>query len=77
MAQTVLATGPDRSIRLLQFAKERERVENRRDFLKLRRQQQIQRELDGYVEWIGIAEEVILNEDRTTDEERANIMEGQ
>ncbi|EGT30002.1 hypothetical protein CAEBREN_28992 [Caenorhabditis brenneri] len=32
-----------------EFAKERERVENRREFLKLRRQQQIERELNGYV----------------------------
>lgn len=31
-----------------EFAKERERVENRRAFLKLRRQQQIERELNGY-----------------------------
>ncbi|KAL7980983.1 hypothetical protein Chor_002137 [Crotalus horridus] len=31
---------------------ERERVENRRAFLKLRRQQQIERELNGYLEWI-------------------------
>ena len=59
-----------------EFAKERERVENRRDFLKLRRQQQIERELDGYLEWILIAEEIVLHEDRTTDEERAAIMEG-
>uniref|UniRef100_A0A8B9W372 Voltage-dependent N-type calcium channel subunit alpha n=1 Tax=Anas zonorhyncha TaxID=75864 RepID=A0A8B9W372_9AVES len=35
-----------------EFAKERERVENRRAFLKLRRQQQIERELNGYLEWI-------------------------
>ncbi|KAK3509851.1 hypothetical protein QTP70_015373, partial [Hemibagrus guttatus] len=35
-----------------EFAKERERVENRSEFLKLRRQQQIERELDGYLEWI-------------------------
>lgn len=41
----------------------------------MRRQQQIERELEGYLEWILIAEEVILNEDRTTDEERAAIME--
>lgn len=32
-----------------EFAKERERVENRREFLKLRRQQQIERELNGYL----------------------------
>lgn len=35
-----------------EFAKERERVENRQAFLKIRRQQQLERELDGYVEWI-------------------------
>ncbi|XP_053907732.1 voltage-dependent P/Q-type calcium channel subunit alpha-1A [Cuculus canorus] len=46
-----------------EFAKERERVENRRAFLKLRRQQQIERELNGYMEWISKAEEVILAED--------------
>ncbi|XP_063787224.1 voltage-dependent P/Q-type calcium channel subunit alpha-1A isoform X12 [Pseudophryne corroboree] len=46
-----------------EFAKERERVENRRAFMKLRRQQQIERELNGYMEWISKAEEVILAED--------------
>lgn len=35
-----------------EFAKEREKVENRQTFLKLRRQQQLERELNGYVEWI-------------------------
>uniref|UniRef100_A0A672NEA8 Voltage-dependent P/Q-type calcium channel subunit alpha-1A n=1 Tax=Sinocyclocheilus grahami TaxID=75366 RepID=A0A672NEA8_SINGR len=35
-----------------EFAKERERVENRSEFLKLKRQQQIERELNGYLEWI-------------------------
>ncbi|XP_061840237.1 voltage-dependent P/Q-type calcium channel subunit alpha-1A-like isoform X2 [Nerophis lumbriciformis] len=49
-----------------EFAKERERVENRSEFLKLRRQQQIERELNGYLEWICKAEEVILAEDDTT-----------
>ncbi|KAF3846512.1 hypothetical protein F7725_003590 [Dissostichus mawsoni] len=33
-----------------EFAKERERVENRSEFLKLRRQQQIERELNGYLD---------------------------
>ncbi|XP_050685852.1 voltage-dependent calcium channel type A subunit alpha-1-like isoform X27 [Eriocheir sinensis] len=60
-----------------EFAKERERVENRQEFLKLRRQQQLERELNGYVEWICKAEEVILAEERTTDEEKAHIMEGE
>ncbi|XP_019643318.1 PREDICTED: voltage-dependent P/Q-type calcium channel subunit alpha-1A-like isoform X3 [Branchiostoma belcheri] len=44
------------------FAKERERVENRREFLKMRRQAQIEKELNGYLEWICKAEEVILAE---------------
>lgn len=35
-----------------EFAKERERVENRRAFFKLRRRQQLDRELNGYLEWI-------------------------
>ncbi|KAM4548311.1 LOW QUALITY PROTEIN: voltage-dependent R-type calcium channel subunit alpha-1E [Odontesthes bonariensis] len=46
-----------------EFAKERERVENRRAFMKLRRQQQIERELNGYRAWIDRAEEVILAEE--------------
>ncbi|XP_055947185.1 voltage-dependent calcium channel type A subunit alpha-1-like [Argiope bruennichi] len=58
-----------------EFAKERERVENRQEFLKLRRAQQLERELNGYVEWICRAEEVILNEERTTEEEKMLIME--
>jgi hypothetical protein len=35
-----------------EFARERERVENRQAFIKLRRQQQLERELNGYVGWI-------------------------
>ncbi|NXH05335.1 CAC1E protein, partial [Loxia leucoptera] len=46
-----------------EFAKERERVENRRAFMKLRRQQQIERELNGYRAWIDKAEEVMLAEE--------------
>jgi hypothetical protein len=42
-----------------EFAKERERVENRQAFLKLRRQQQLERELNGYVEWICKAGNII------------------
>uniref|UniRef100_A0A8C5DAL2 Voltage-dependent P/Q-type calcium channel subunit alpha-1A n=1 Tax=Gouania willdenowi TaxID=441366 RepID=A0A8C5DAL2_GOUWI len=49
-----------------EFAKERERVENRSEFLKLRRQQQIERELNGYLEWICKAEEVIVAEEDGT-----------
>ena len=83
-----------------EFAKERERVENRRAFLKIRRQQQIEREYNNYIEWINRAgdndliifsiriylvffllffsftEDVILNEERTTEQERRAIHEG-
>lgn len=44
--------------------------------MRLRRRQQVQRELDGYVDWICKAEEAILGEDRTTDEEKMHIMDG-
>ncbi|XP_047656747.1 voltage-dependent P/Q-type calcium channel subunit alpha-1A isoform X24 [Tachysurus fulvidraco] len=53
-----------------EFAKERERVENRSEFLKLRRQQQIERELNGYLEWICKAEEVILADEVNDGDER-------
>ncbi|GLV41113.1 cacophony [Carabus blaptoides fortunei] len=58
-----------------EFAKEREKVENRQVFLKLRRQAQLERELNGYVAWICKAEEVILAEERTTEEEKMHIIE--
>ena len=38
--------------RCSEFAKERERVENRRSFLKLRKQQVIDRQAEAYLEWI-------------------------
>lgn len=44
--------------------------------MRLRRRQQVQRELDGYVDWICKAEEAILGEDRTTEEEKMHIMDG-
>ncbi|KAL3280079.1 hypothetical protein HHI36_017585, partial [Cryptolaemus montrouzieri] len=45
------------------------------EFLKLRRQKELERELYGYVQWICKAEEVILAEERTTEEEKMHIME--
>uniref|UniRef100_A0AAY4EPL5 Voltage-dependent N-type calcium channel subunit alpha n=1 Tax=Denticeps clupeoides TaxID=299321 RepID=A0AAY4EPL5_9TELE len=56
-----------------EFAKERERVEKRQEFLKLRRQQQIERELTGYLEWICRAEEVLLAEEDQNAEERSPL----
>uniref|UniRef100_A0AAV2J028 Voltage-dependent N-type calcium channel subunit alpha n=1 Tax=Knipowitschia caucasica TaxID=637954 RepID=A0AAV2J028_KNICA len=54
-----------------EFAKERERVEKRQVFLKLRRQQQIERELTGYLEWICKAEEVLLEEEDEIADEKS------
>jgi hypothetical protein len=48
-----------------EFAKEREKVENRQTFLKLRRQQQLERELNGYVEWICKAGQSIFFDFKT------------
>uniref|UniRef100_A0A8C4I3F3 Voltage-dependent N-type calcium channel subunit alpha n=1 Tax=Dicentrarchus labrax TaxID=13489 RepID=A0A8C4I3F3_DICLA len=56
-----------------EFAKERERVEKRQEFLKLRRQQQIERELTGYLEWICKAEEVLLEEEEEIAEEKSPL----
>ncbi|KAL0965374.1 hypothetical protein UPYG_G00280480 [Umbra pygmaea] len=56
-----------------EFAKERERVEKRQDFLKLRRQQQIEKELTGYLEWICKAEEVLLEEEDEHAEEKSPL----
>ncbi|KAM4635714.1 voltage-dependent N-type calcium channel subunit alpha-1B [Polymixia lowei] len=56
-----------------EFAKERERVEKRQEFLKLRRQQQIERELTGYLEWICKAEEVLLEEEDEHAEEKSPL----
>ncbi|XP_011300228.1 voltage-dependent calcium channel type A subunit alpha-1 isoform X3 [Fopius arisanus] len=58
-----------------EFAKEREKVEKRQEFQKNRRQAQLERELNGYVEWICKAEEVILAEERTTEEEKKHIID--
>lgn len=43
-----------------EFAKERERVENRRAFLKVRRTQKMERHLHGYIDWISKAGKGIL-----------------
>ncbi|XP_012056925.1 PREDICTED: voltage-dependent calcium channel type A subunit alpha-1-like [Atta cephalotes] len=59
-----------------EFAKEKEKVENRQSFLILRRQQQLERELNCYLNWICKAEEMILAEERTTEEEKKYILKG-
>ena len=45
-----------------EFAKERERVDTRRKFFKVRRQQQLNRQVDGYMSWIAKAGKTKLNE---------------
>lgn len=45
-----------------EFAKERERVENRRSFLKLRKQQVIDRQAEAYLEWISKAGLTIIDQ---------------
>ncbi|KAK2555559.1 Voltage-dependent calcium channel type A subunit alpha-1 [Acropora cervicornis] len=53
-----------------EFAKERERVENRRAFLKVRRTQKMERHLHGYIDWISKAEDLMLEEDEEEDGDR-------
>lgn len=59
-----------------EFAKERERVEKRREFFKLRRQQQIERELTGYLEWICKAgrNECVVPVFVYTDDKQVNVV---
>ncbi|XP_073242529.1 voltage-dependent calcium channel type A subunit alpha-1-like [Porites lutea] len=53
-----------------EFAKERERVENRRAFLKVRRTQKMERHLHGYIDWISKAEDLMLEEEEEEDRDR-------
>ncbi|PFX33508.1 Voltage-dependent calcium channel type A subunit alpha-1 [Stylophora pistillata] len=47
-----------------EFAKERERAENRRTFFKYRSREKIERQVTAYTDWIGRAEDIILREER-------------
>ena len=59
-----------------EFAKERERIEKRRAFLKLKQRQDVERQLHGYLEWICKAEEIILSEEQTSEEMKKKIIHG-
>lgn len=59
-----------------EFANEKGRVERRCAFLKDRMRKQFDVALNGYFEWICKAEEVILAEERTTEEDKLHIREG-
>jgi len=52
-----------------EFGKERERVENRTEFLMCRQGQQMDRAYDGYIKWIGKAEDVMIDEEDEEDDE--------
>lgn len=41
-----------------EFSKEREKAQARGDFMKLRKKQQIEEDLRGYLEWITAAEDI-------------------
>ncbi|GAB6022011.1 hypothetical protein CHUAL_006163 [Chamberlinius hualienensis] len=58
-----------------EFANEKGRVERRTAFYQARVRRQFETALNGYFEWICKAEEVILAEERTTEEEKMHIRE--
>merc|ERR1719189_2771135 len=58
-----------------EFAKEKERVESRAGFLLLKEEQKLEREMNGYMNWICKAEDLVLAEERTTEKDRKRIME--
>ena len=47
-------------ILIREFSKEREKAQARGDFMKLRKKQQIEEDLRGYLEWITAAEDIEL-----------------
>ena len=53
-----------------EFAKERERVENRREFLRVRQNQQIDRALNDYMNWLTKADEIMIEEEEREAQER-------
>eukprot|EP00795_Rhopilema_esculentum_P010830 gene10830-19646_t len=53
-----------------EFAKERERVENRREFLRVRQNQQIDRALNDYMNWLTKADEIIIEEEEREAQEQ-------
>lgn len=46
-----------------EFSKEREKAQARGDFMKLRKKQQIEEDLRGYLEWITAAEDIEMEGD--------------
>ncbi|XP_069956881.1 muscle calcium channel subunit alpha-1 isoform X10 [Cherax quadricarinatus] len=50
-----------------EFSKEREKAQARGDFMKLRKKQQIEEDLRGYLEWITAAEDIEMEGDEKTE----------
>lgn len=48
-----------------EFSKEREKAQARGDFMKLRKKQQIEEDLKGYLDWILAAEDIELEGEET------------
>lgn len=51
-----------------EFSKEREKAQARGDFMKLRKKQQIEEDLKGYIAWILAAEDIENDGDDETED---------
>ena len=58
-----------------EFAKERQKVEKRRKFMRARRRAYIQREIETYLHWIQAAENTVLDDPDEADERKFQIIE--
>jgi len=58
-----------------EFARERSKVEYQQKFQKNKELKKLEDELDHYIQWISRAEDEILAEERTTEEEKAHILD--
>ncbi|XP_040575808.1 voltage-dependent calcium channel type A subunit alpha-1 isoform X2 [Lepeophtheirus salmonis] len=58
-----------------EFAKEKDRVESRAGFLLLKEEQKLEREMNGYMNWICKAEDLVLAEERTSEYDKKRIVE--
>ncbi|ETN67421.1 voltage-dependent p/q type calcium channel [Anopheles darlingi] len=70
-----LEPAPSSGTTCSEFSNERGRVERQAQFHKCRSRQMFIEAMTSYLDWITQAEEVILAEERTTEEERLHIME--
>ncbi|XP_063603711.1 muscle calcium channel subunit alpha-1-like isoform X9 [Penaeus indicus] len=61
-----------------EFSKEREKAQARGDFMKLRKKQQIEEDLRGYLEWITAAEDIEMegDEKKEADDGRRLVLPG-